>query len=434
MSSPVTLSQTADARQSWVLACGSRYWSRNPAAVAQLAMPETSYRPQHRFRTVALPDWARDLGVGRPESIMVDDACIAAAPGDEFARCNWIAACYFFLTGAAEPDDRHDSYSGLMLGFDPRVAEHAWVNRIFLLLRRMAARQAQTTEGALFGALPDPDIVLTHDVDAVVKTPEIRLKQTAFHLVNAAQALGCGRARQAANRAALAVRFLATTPAYDRFSEICALEEAHGKRSLFHFYGGPAGWARGSFVRLLIDPAYEIASPSLRAILAALRDGGWQIGAHFSYESWNDEKGMRAEKEALERASQMAVIACRQHWLRFSWKTSWRLQAAAGFSLDSTLGFNDRPGFRHGAALRFHPWDEAQAGALGLQSLPMVLMDSHFYDYALMGDDERHASIASWIDEIRAVRGEASINWHVHTLAPDYGWADGYRYLLSILP
>jgi hypothetical protein len=62
----------------------------------------------------------------------------------------------------------------------------------------------------------------------------------------------------------------------------------------------------------------------------------------------------------------------------------------------------------------------------------MALMDSHVYDYAPLRDDERRAVLQRYVDEVAFVRGEASFNWHVHTLSPSYGWERGYLDLLEI--
>ena len=36
----------------------------------------------------------------------------------------------------------------------------------------------------IFGHLPKPELILSHDVDAVCKTHPIRIKQSAFHIFN----------------------------------------------------------------------------------------------------------------------------------------------------------------------------------------------------------------------------------------------------------
>ena len=131
----------------------------------------------------------------------------------------------------------------------------------------------------------------------------------------------------------------------------------------------------------------------------------------------------------LARAIGSPVQDCRQHWLKFTWAATWQAQATAGFTRDSTLGFNDRPGFRTGAALEYRPL----IGAAAFTTTPLVLMDSQFYDYGLIAPDARQSAMAAWTSEVRAVGGTAAVLWHPHTLAPDYGWGVGFGELLKLL-
>ncbi|APG26649.1 hypothetical protein A7E78_01495 [Syntrophotalea acetylenivorans] len=139
------------------------------------------------------------------------------------------------------------------------------------------------------------------------------------------------------------------------------------------------------------------------------------------------------EKTALEESLGVPVCTCRQHWLRFSWEKTWRAQEKAEIRLDTTLGFNDRPGFRIGAALPFFPWDHQRKTPLKIQAVPMVLMDSHLYDYGDMSSEERQRQITTWLDEIKSVHGTATIIWHQRVMSRDYGWGPGYEQLLQIL-
>jgi hypothetical protein len=38
-----------------------------------------------------------------------------------------------------------------------------------------------------------------------------------------------------------------------------------------------------------------------------------------------------------------------------------------------------------------------------------------------------------WLDEIKAVRGQATIIWHQRVVSEDYGWGQGYEELLNKL-
>jgi hypothetical protein len=119
--------------------------------------------------------------------------------------------------------------------------------------------------------------------------------------------------------------------------------------------------------------------------------------------------------------------------MRFSWSETWAAQEQAGFSLDSTLGFNDRPGFRVSAALRHHPWNPLTAKPHALEVLPLIVMDSHLYDYAELDPQARGKRLRHFVDEVRAVGGEAAVLWHPHTLSKDYGWQKGFEEMLEVV-
>ena len=66
-----------------------------------------------------------------------------------------------------------------------------------------------------------------------------------------------------------------------------------------------------------------------------------------------------------------------------------------------------------------------------LEVLPLVLMDSHLYDYDELTDDQRIERLDQWLDEIRQVHGNATVNWHQRVWARDYGWDKTYANLLE---
>lgn len=421
-------------RVRWVVACGERYWPNSRGEfVAALQQPQTSWTASRICELVELPSWAVEVGVGEPSALLVDRAAIAAGEGCTFERCNWFAAAFMFLTGAQEGRASENSYSGSVGDIDARLFERAWVNRYMLLLRKLTARHHTTIEEELLGALPTFQIDLTHDVDAVRKTPEIRIKQSAFLAFNAARSALKGEWQNAGRKTMHFLRFLATTPSYQMLERTRNMEAEAGIRSTFHIYGGPPGLRRLSPIRMLLDPGYDAGAADLRDEWRKLLEGEWQIGVHPSYQSSTDAVTIGWEKEVVERACGRSVTRCRQHWLRFSWANTWRAQSLAGLKLDTTLGFNDRPGFRNGAALAFEPWDSLTGRTLPITALPMIFMDSHFYDYQSVGADQRRSAMRYWIDEIRAVGGIGSVNWHPHTLSEDYGWQEGFCDLLDLI-
>jgi hypothetical protein len=413
------------------------YWGGKKGVLA-LPIPafpwlqEEPLPPQMKF--VTLPVWARDVGI--KGGILVpmqfsknNDDSLA------WVTTDWFSAIFWYLNGIPEQAFEAQygpihSYSYHLKGWDQRLWDHAWVNRIALFLRRWAATEAQRTEEDMCGPLPKTDIILTHDLDAICKTFAIRMKQSAFHSFNAINLILKGQYKAAVTKFLHALRFFLYPGDFDYLDDMCRLEESNGLRSLIHVYGGRGGWCRMP-IQILIDPAYNLGKNTVTNRLKDISKKGWQIGLHQSFQTWDNAAMIQREREKVETVLGRRVTACRQHWLRFSWRQTWKAQQTAGFFSDSTLGFNDRPGFRNGAALAFHPWDFETNSPMILQAMPLVLMDSHLYDYAQFSEEDRTAETRRWVNEIHSVSGAATLLWHPHTLGRDYGWRKGFENLLA---
>jgi hypothetical protein len=430
---------SADLLRNLAFAAGRRYWPSSAdgalraLAVARLPALQASLGDPVR---VTLPSWASDLGTGAPPGLLVDRRAIIPGEGDPAERCDWWIAAGLHLSGATERahEARHGpihSYA-FRLRVGAALFDHAWVNRILLFLRRAAARALDREEGSLFGPLPSAEIVLTHDVDALTKDWRLRLKQGGFTLFNGFRFGLRGQTGPAVERLASALRFAIGPREFAIFDILLKSLNHHGLRSRFHFYAGPTA-GRSGWPGIILNPAYDASAPEILTLMRRLRADGFEIGIHPSFASWRSPAMLQCERLRLETLLGAPVIAARQHWLRFSWRYTWAAQAAAGIKFDQTLGFNDRPGFRNGAALPFAPLDPQTGAPLPITALPLILMDSHLYDYDLLAPSARGMAMERWIAEVRATHGMATVLWHPHTLHPDYGWRDGFETLLDIL-
>jgi hypothetical protein len=416
-------------------ACG-RYFAGRDSLLLELpvvALPFPAVSGPLRLVDVALPDWGAHLGCDG--LLAVPHECCVDPAVPHWQQVDWWLACFLMLEGWHERVWERErgpvhSFAYRLSGWDPRAWEHAWVNRIALFLRAWVAQCSGGRESELFGAPPRADILLTHDVDAVAKTWAIRLKQTAFLGFNALRLLARRQWAEAGARLARAWRFFFSQEDWWKLDDMREMERKAGLRSQFHFYAD----ARAKTLhRWLFDPGYDVTRPRLAAALAALVREGWRVGLHQSYDAWRSPELMRQQRARLESLLPAAVRSCRQHWLRFSWGQTWSAQAEAGFTQDTTLMFNDRPGFRAAAALEWAPWGVAQGAGTALKALPTVLMDSHFYDYQPMNAAARRAALKHWLSEIVAVGGQAAVLWHPHTISADYGWREGFQDLLDEL-
>jgi len=416
----------------------SRYWSRNENKLLELPVPHLPYDYQTqlppRLSEVGLPSWANEFGkeglVPVPEQFIRNDL------GPLWEQTDWWNVIFWYLNGTAERcyEQKHEvihSYSSRLDGWNAVLWEKAWVNRIALFLRRWCARTFQQQEQELFGELPAPEILLTHDVDAVRKTPAILLKQSLFNGYNVFRSLWRRELDTTYSTFIKGINFLTQKADYWRITEILDLEQQHNIRSYFNFYGG--NFPGQTLKQQLFDPAYSVLEPRLRDQVKNLIRRGWHIGLHQSFDSWRNSEKMAEERERLEQAAGIPIRSCRQHWLRFSWADTWRAQQQAGFELDMTLGFNDRPGFRNGAALCFSPWSDEERREMQIRAVPMILMDSQLFDYTQFTDADRIEELKKWINEVQSVFGIASVIWHQRTFSDDYNWGGAYQSLLQLL-
>lgn len=406
----------------------NRYWKNKEHEIFDLKISEATNFPNSLppvFTLIKLPDWAHDCGVDGQLLVPVEWE-------NTWDKIPWLHLAYWMIH--AYPERRWeqqygciDSYSIRLRKWDERLWERAWVNRIALFLRRWAAHLKNTNEEILFGPLPKAELILTHDVDAIKKTLVIRFKQAAFNCFNACRLIRKGEFHAAQVKVKSALRFLLSNDDYMRIPYLLQLESACNVRSIFHFYAGKSGLKR-PLRSILIDPGYDIFDKELKTLFTELTEGGWEIGLHPSALTWDKPEGIQEQKNNLEKAIGYPVNMLRQHWLRFSWEKTWEAQQKAGFTYDSTLGFNDRSGFRNSAALCI-PLKTSLDNNFSM--VPMFLMDSHLYDYLNVSHQERFNLIKYWLNELYNVSGISSIIWHTQVLGKDYGWAGGYETVLE---
>lgn len=426
--------ESAETLRAHVIGALKRYWPTGAdrlehLPIVRLPFPKVAEIPKPVM--VVVPNWAANASVDRT-LLVPKEACVS---GEGWENVDWWLAIFLMLEGWHER--AWELNNGCIHSYRLRLKNwpdiwwnRAWVNRIALFLRAWAARYAGTSEEFLFGKLPHPEIVISHDVDAVSKTLPIRLKQTAFNGFNALRIVSTGRFSDAGKRISAAIRFLFRHEDWWLLDEVVALEQDAGIRAEFNFYADDQA---GSLKKWLFDPGYDASDQRIREFVDRVTRDGWSVGLHPSYDNWKDAPRLRAAREQLSTILGINVTSCRQHWLRFSWHRTWKAQQTAGMERDTTIMFNDRPGFRAAAALQWRPWDSDEGAEHKLYELPTVFMDSHFYDYQPVSSTERRNAMKYWIDETKAVSGQIALLWHPQTLSESYGWRSGFKDLLTLI-
>lgn len=263
-------------------------------------------------------------------------------------------------------------------------------------------------------------VALSHDVDRVAKRG-----QFAYYLPLALLKGRWGLLRQ--HLASLRATLRGYDPFWS-FPTLMALEEELGVRSTF-FVLNETGKARLFSPRswMLYTGRYQVRSPQIEGMLRELVAGGWEIGLHGSYRSFEDEALLRWEKAELEVAAGVPVLGGRQHYLNLLVPETWEAHAAIGLRYDSTLGYTRRIGLRWGTSRPFFPRHPRTGQTIPVLQIPMAIMDG-----PLMAMSHPEGAVAALIEQVEQEQGVLTINFHSQYFNhyEHQSWLDAYRALV----
>ncbi|MCK4822475.1 hypothetical protein KA005_42315 [bacterium] len=154
------------------------------------------------------------------------------------------------------------------------------------------------------------------------------------------------------------------------------------------------------------------------------------MGLHGSFYSATDEQRLSEEKATLENAVGTEVQKVRQHWLRYEEITTPQIHNKL-FKYDSTLGWNDRMGFRSGIAGRSRPYDHKNKRPFDYMITPQVIMDANIYDYGVQHIERITKKAMDMLTGLRRHKNPyISISWHQRVCNSDYEWHELYEQIL----
>lgn len=208
------------------------------------------------------------------------------------------------------------------------------------------------------------------------------------------------------------------------FDDYAAAEPAD--RSTFFvvpFKGRPGTGPDGRVAR---RRAVAYQASDVAADLNQAQQNGSEIALH-GLDAWRDTPQGVRERAEITRASGQPPAGVRMHWLYFDRNSPARLEAA-GFTYDSTWGYNDAVGYRAGTSQVFRLLDSRT-----LFELPLAIMDTAllFRDRMNLGSNEAMGLVRAVVDQARRFGGTVVINWHDRSLAPERLWNRSYRAVLS---
>lgn len=231
-------------------------------------------------------------------------------------------------------------------------------------------RKARWPDGARFAAC------LTHDVDNIAR-PRSHLWKT--------------RARFGSGDVLAGVLGLGNP--YDNVALIASREKAVGFESSFYF----------------LTSNYPLEK--VRKTALQIRADGWDIGLHGDFGTHDSLQMMNEAASRFSEGLGFRPTGLREHYLKFDFAKSWSVMSQAGFQYDTTVGTNDRLGFKVGLCSPFNPPDENWK-PMPLLELPLVLMDTTLWGYLKKTEDEGLADFLSMMKAVEKVEGLFTLLWH----------------------
>lgn len=190
---------------------------------------------------------------------------------------------------------------------------------------------------------------------------------------------------------------------YDTFDWIMDLSDEVNVKSKFYFMSSD---------KTDQDNRYDINSPLAKSIIQNIIRRNHEIGFHPSYESYNNSKIWKAEKERLEIATNMVIEEGRQHYLRFEVPLTWNIWNQNNMKKDLSLSYADKEGFRCGVCYEFSVFDFISRSKLKLKELPLIVMEASFVGYQRTDPEEMVAATLSLIKTVKKYNGKFVFLWH----------------------
>ncbi|HYR03960.1 MAG TPA: hypothetical protein VEO75_01115, partial [Nitrososphaerales archaeon] len=219
-------------------------------------------------------------------------------------------------------------------------------------------------------------VCLTHDVDNVERPME--------HIM---------KVRDRFSKADFQKAMKGEISLYDNIELIGNREAAQGFRSSFY----------------LLSSNYPL--DAVRPTARRMHSKGWEIGLHGDFGTHDSEAEMKKAVKRLTEGIGIRPRGLREHYLRFDFRKSWSVMYGAGFDYDTTVGNNDRLGFKLGLATPFHPPD-AGWRPLSLLELPLSLMDTTLWGYLKKGEEEGFGDVMRLMSMVEDVGGLFTLLWH----------------------
>ena len=177
-------------------------------------------------------------------------------------------------------------------------------------------------------------------------------------------------------------------------------------------------------------------SPDNKAMQELIRHHKYKypVGIHPSWQSGDDTKLLKEEKEKLEKITGNKIVSSRQHYIRFTLPDTFRQLIANGIEFDFSMGYGSINGFRASVASPFYWFDLEKNEATKLLLYPFCYMEANSFFEQHYSAQEAFEEMKHYYRAVKSVDGMMITIWHNSFLGTDKnyaGWREVYEKFLS---
>ena len=295
-----------------------------------------------------------------------------------------------------EADGLHDFPASQSIACKYGFIDYPIVDEYGLYLRSMLKRLMPGLK-----IIPNkPKLIPTHDIDDIerFKPPKRIFTSLATDLFRLKSL------KITSQSARWAIRSLYLDDPYTHaIKYLCDFSKRLGFVSEFYFMGAaPYGFDRG----------YAYSKRAIDAIRYADEKGA-VLGFHAGYYTTERPELFLQEKERVEAAIGRRAIHGRQHYLRFNIKSTYKMWENNGMKTDSTLGYNEREGYRCGTCHEFKPYDlQSDEPFKVLSERPLIIMDGTIASRRNLTIGQGYHNVKTLMDRCKKAEGNFVVLWH----------------------
>ena len=208
---------------------------------------------------------------------------------------------------------------------------------------------------------------------------------------------------------------------FDRYTEI---EKTFGSTFFFLPFKGVPGTLGETPAPPRRAAKYDVVG--IKEQVAELMHNGCEVGLH-GIDAWQSVQSAQSEQGRIREVTGQSDVGIRMHWLY--WKeSSPAILEEAGFTYDSTFGYNEAVGFRAGTTQPFRPLNAER-----LLELPLNIQDSALFyrDRMMLTEAEAMDACKGVLETMSSSGGALTVNWHTRSLSPERLWREFYAELLK---